>query len=64
LVAVKEFERGMESVGVLAGVMGEFYKGEEVGPRFGVNQTENGEVGLDFLIDSFGCSIGLGVEHG
>jgi hypothetical protein len=42
--------------------MGKFYKGEQVGPGFGVDRAENGQIGFDFLINPFGCSIILGME--
>jgi hypothetical protein len=64
LVAVKEFEGGVEPISMLAGVVGEFYEREEVGPRFRINRTENGEVGFDFLVNSLGGSVSLGVEQG
>jgi hypothetical protein len=42
LVAIEEFEGGVESVGVLARVMGKFYEGEEVEPSFRVDRTKDG----------------------
>jgi hypothetical protein len=54
----------MKPVSVLTGIVGEFHEGEKFGPDFWVNRTENGQVSFDFLVDPFGCSIGLGMKRG
>ena len=39
--------------------MGKFDDGNGFGPGLGVCRAIDGEVGFDFLVDSFGGSIGL-----
>jgi hypothetical protein len=64
LVAIKRFKGGVESIGMLARVVSKFYEGEQFGPGFRINGTEDRQIGLNLLVDSFGCPIGFGVERG
>ena len=44
--------------------MGEFGMGDFLGPGRGVGATEDAEVSLHFLVDSFSFSVGLGMVGG
>ena len=43
-------------------IMREFYHGKSLRPIVRVHRTEDGKVCLDFLVDSFGGSVGLRVK--
>jgi hypothetical protein len=62
LVPIQEFKGGVLSIGVVLGVVGEFYKGERIRPGFRIYGTEDQEICFDFLIDPFGSSVCLGVD--
>ena len=45
-------------------IVGEFCVGDRFGPRCGIIAAKDTKVSLDFLIDSFGFAVGLGVIGG
>jgi len=49
---------------VRAVIVGEFSKRNLLDPRRRVCSTKDAEIGFDFLIDSFGFSVGLRVVGG
>ena len=63
-VSHHEVKRGLVSDGVRAVIVGELGVGDVIGPRSGVVSTEDPKVRFDFLVYSFGFSIGLGVVGG
>ena len=60
-IAVKEGERRRLGGAVWSGVMVEFCGGEKLCPFSQVVGAEYAEIGLEFLIGSFGLPIGLRV---
>ena len=54
----------MISDGVGAVVVGEFSVGDRFGPRCCIIAAKDTKISLDFLIDSFGFTIGLRVISG
>jgi hypothetical protein len=61
LKTVPDFERGMACSAVGSDVVGEFGKGEEVGPVVLLEVTKYVEKLFDFLIDTFCFAVGLWV---
>ena len=54
----------MTGDGMRAVIVGEFCVGDRFGPRCGIIAAKDTKVSLDFLIDSFGFAVGLGVIGG
>jgi len=63
-IAHNGIEGGLAGDGVRAVVVGEFGQGDLFGPRRRVCCTKDTKVGLNFLVDSFGFSVGLRVVGG
>ena len=59
-----EIEWGLVRDGMRAVIMSEFCMGDRFGPRCGIVAAEDMKVGFDFLVDSFGFAVGLGVIGG
>ena len=60
-VAINKFERGFARGGIDPIVQGELGSGEERGPIVLPFVYKVAKVLLDFLVDAFGLTIGLGV---
>ena len=59
-----EIEWRLVGDGMGAVVVGEFCVGDQFGPRCGIIATEDSEIGLDFLVDSFSFAVRLGMIGG
>ena len=64
MISKHNFEGGVNAICMLLAIVNEFKDWEMGEPVGWIQDTIDGKIGFDFLIEMFCCFIGLGVEGG